>query len=47
MRKFIIPAVVLAAVASTALPAAAQSYHNRPPVATSAMTGTTVAADPA
>ncbi len=32
MRKFIIPAVVLAAVASTALPAAAQSYHGRPPV---------------
>ncbi|MDO9609028.1 MAG: hypothetical protein Q7J26_10930 [Brevundimonas sp.] len=34
MRKFIIPAVVLAAVASAALPAAAQSYghHGRPPV---------------
>lgn len=36
MRKFIIPAVVLAAVASAALPAAAQSYgqshHARPPV---------------
>ena len=33
MRKFIIPAVVLAA-ASAALPAAAQSYghHGRPPV---------------
>jgi len=34
MRKFIIPAVVLAAAASAALPAAAQSYghHARPPV---------------
>ena len=36
MRKFIIPAVVLAAVASAALPAAAQSHgqshHARPPV---------------
>ncbi|WP_299175783.1 hypothetical protein [uncultured Brevundimonas sp.] len=32
MRKLIIPTIVLAAVASAALPAAAQSYHGRPPV---------------
>jgi len=31
MRKLIIPAIALAA-ASVALPAAAQSYHGRPPV---------------
>ncbi|WP_395946010.1 hypothetical protein [Brevundimonas sp.] len=31
-KKAILPALVLAAAASAALPAAAQSYHGRPPV---------------